>query len=149
MLKTSFDSGRTFLKTREFISGQKEAWVIGKKFWEKVIPQRRNTLQIRRENIIFFSKNVFIPKWFGFDLRLWQKACFLWSRSVFPVQNNARVKWYRHLSTHPRSQPGRHTRSNHSLCLCWSNRLLFSIAQGLHFTIYAWLLKYEKGESKI
>ena len=28
----SFDSGRTFLKTREFISGQKEVWVIGKKF---------------------------------------------------------------------------------------------------------------------
>ena len=28
----TFDSGRTFLKTREFISGQKEAWVIGKKF---------------------------------------------------------------------------------------------------------------------
>ena len=31
----SFDSGRTFLKTREFISGQKEAWVFGKKKSEK------------------------------------------------------------------------------------------------------------------
>ena len=31
----SFDSGRTFLKTREFISGQKEVWVIGKKILRK------------------------------------------------------------------------------------------------------------------
>ena len=38
----SFDSSRTFLKTREFISGQKEAWVIlEKKSLKKSIPRRR------------------------------------------------------------------------------------------------------------
>ena len=37
----SFDSSRTFLKTREFISGQKEAWVIlEKKSLKKPIPRR-------------------------------------------------------------------------------------------------------------
>ena len=51
----SFDSGRTFLKTREFISGQKEAWVIGKKILRKSHFLRGELLFRFGERILFFS----------------------------------------------------------------------------------------------
>ena len=73
----SFDSGRTFLKTREFISGQKEAWVIGKKFWEKADSSEANYFTDSERKYYFFHQERFhsILIWFWSEV-MTKKACF-------------------------------------------------------------------------